>query len=634
MPRLAALISIALARALARGECKTMKTVRIGGAGGFLGDSQIGAPQLIPHVDYLVLDYLAELTLSLIARAQKKNPEGGYAVDFTDWIWKDNAHALKQRGVKIVTNAGGLNPRACRARMQQLAAEAGLTFKIAIVEGDDLRPRLAEFADEREMDTGAPYPKANVHSANAYFGAAPIAAALAAGADMVITGRVVDSALALGPLVHEFGWSLDEYDKLAMGSLCGHVLECGAQATGGLFTDWESVPDWAHIGYPIAACAPNGSFIISKPPGTGGLVAPATVAEQIVYEIGDPQNYTLPDVTCDFTQVRVEAMNEDHVRVTGAKGRAPSGRYKVCTTFQDGWRLIAIAPVLGRDAARKAVRQGEAVITRVEELLRARNLAPFRAKRIEPLGAEVTYGAQARTKDAREVICKIGVEHDDLEAFRYLLREIESPATSMAVGTTGWFGARPAPAPVMRVFSTLIERDRAPAFVELDGERFEIPATRIEPSAPAAPLPRGETVTPDPAWPRVPLIALAWARSGDKGDAFNIGVLAREPIYLLYIRSALSEEAVAAFFAHEFEGATASSVTRYEMPGLNGLNFHLRQSLGGGQMATLRLDALAKGKAQQLLDFEIAVPPAIALAAERALKARSDAHADNTMATS
>lgn len=590
-----------------------MKTIRIGGAGGFLGDSQIAAPQLLAHVDYLMLDYLAEATLSLIARAQQKNPQGGYAVDFTDWVWKDNLRALKERGVKIVTNAGALNPHACRARMQALAAEAGLSFKIAIVEGDDLRPRLDELASAREMDTGAPYPaRESVLSANAYLGAAPIAAALAAGADMVITGRVVDSALALGPLMHEFGWSARDYDKLAAGSLCGHVLECRAQATGGLFTDWEDVPDWAHIGYPIAECAADGSFVVAKPPGTGGLVSPAVVAEQIVYEIGDPQSYALPDVICDFSHVQVESAGEQRVRVSGARGRAPSGRYKVCTTYQDGWRMISIAPVVGRDAARKAVRQSEAVLERVEELLRAKNMAPFRAKRIEPIGAEISYGAQARAQSTREVACKIGVEHDDPEALKLLLREIESPATSMSVGTTGWFGARPAIAPVMRVFSTMIARDSVPARIEMEGANITAPEQANDTPAPApAPLPAGETATIDPAWPRAPLIALAWARSGDKGDAFNIGVLARRPEYLPYIRAALSEAAVMAFFAHEFEGAAAPSVTRYELPGLNGLNFHLRQSLGGGQMATLRLDPLAKGKAQQLLDFEIPTPPGL-----------------------
>ena len=596
--------------------------IRIGGAGGFLGDSQIAAPQLLAtgRLDYMVLDYLAEVTMSLLARAQAKNPAGGFARDFTDWVWKDNMAALKAQGVKLVTNAGGLNPRACRARMEELAAEAGLSFKIAIVEGDDLRARAAEFAGEHEMfsNAAAPPPE-HMLSINAYFGAQPIAVALAAGADVVITGRVVDSALVLGPLAHEFGWAWDDYDRLSAGSLCGHVLECGAQATGGLFTDWEEVPDWAHIGYPIAECRADGSFVVTKPEPTGGLCTPATVAEQILYEVGDPQSYALPDVICDFTQVRVEAVGQDRVRVSGARGRAPSGAYKVCLTFQDGWRCIALSPVVGRDAVRKAERQAAAVVERVNELLRARNLPPFRAVRVEPLGAEVTYGAQARTRDVREVICKIGVEHDDRAAIEVFLRELESPTTSMSVGSTGWFGARPTPAPVMRIFSFLLDRAEAPARVSLGDLTLTSEPAPVAAQAPPSAVPSGPAAEPR-AGERVttPLISLAWARSGDKGDAFNVGVIARKPEYLPYIRAALSEAVVQAFFAHEFEGARRPSVSRYEVPGLNALNFHLKESLGGGQMATLRLDALAKGKAQQLLDIEIPVPASLLAAVEAA----------------
>jgi hypothetical protein len=257
------------------------------------------------------------------------------------------------------------------------------------------------------------------------------------------------------------------------------------------------------------------------------------------------------------------------------------------------------------------------VIERVEELLRARNLPPFRAVRIEPLGAEATYGAQARTRDVREVICKIGVEHEDRAAIEVFLRELESPTTSMSVGSTGWFGARPTPAPVMRIFSFLLDRAEVPVSVSL-GEAVLHP--QIAPpaaQAPAAPIPPGPSAEPKPSErTTVPLISLAWARSGDKGDAFNIGVIARKPEYLPYIRAALSEDRVKAFFAHEFEGAKTPAVRRYEAPGFHALNFHLTESLGGGQMATLRLDALAKGKAQQLLDIEVAVP--VSLLAETA----------------
>jgi hypothetical protein len=593
-------------------------TVRIGGAGGFLGDSSTAAPQLIHggDLDYLILDYLAEATMSVLGRVRVKKPDEGYARDFTDWVWKDNLAAIKDRRVKIVTNAGGVNPRACRARMEQLAAEVGLSFRIAVVEGDDLISRVSEFAGRAEMFSGAAFPEAKtVLSANAYLGGFPIARALAEGADVVITGRVVDSALTLGPLIHEFGWTPDDVDQLASGSLAGHVIECGAQATGGLFTDWEDVPDWAHIGYPIVECAADGDFVVAKPPGTGGLVSPAVVAEQILYEIGDPQAYALPDVVCDFTTTKVEQVGENRVKVSGVKGYAPSGKYKVSVTHTDGWRCIAPMPVVGRDAARKAQRQSEAVLARVDEMLRDRNLGPFRATRIEIMGAESSYGAQARAQGTREVVARVGVEHDNRKAMDIFLREFDSPTTSMSVGTTGWFGGRPAISPVARVFSFLIDRadvhpkisigDRTIAVQEgassapFDPNRLVRPV--VDATAPAEP---GEMVA-------VPLVDVAWARSGDKGDAFNIGVIARDPKFMPWIRAALTEKKLLAFFAHEFEGGAHPGVLRYELPGLNALNFHCLDALGGGQFASLRLDPLAKGKAQQLLDMEIAVPAAL-----------------------
>ena len=594
------------------------KVVKIGGAGGFLGDSSVSTPQLLRAggLDYIILDYLAEATMAALGRMKSANPSEGYARDFTEWVWKDNLRELKAQGVRIVTNAGGVNPRACRARMEALAREAGLDFRIAVVEGDDLTERLGDLAGRglTEMFTGAPFPDpAKVFTANAYLGGRPIAAALAAGADMVITGRVVDSALTLGPLMHEFGWTDADLDRLSAGSLAGHVIECGAQATGGLFTDWEEVPDWAHIGYPIIECHADGSFVVTKPAGTGGLVSPAAVAEQILYEVGDPQAYALPDVVCDFADVRVEAAGPDRVRVTGARGYAPSGAYKVCVTFQDGARFLGAMPVVGRDAARKAERQAAAVLERVGEMLRDRNLPPFRDTRVEVLGAESSYGANARpeAQAAREVVARVGAEHEDAAALQLMMREFASPTTSMSVGSTGWFGGQPTISPVSRVFSILIPREEVPARVDVGGDCLTVTAER--PAAPFTPEMIERPATPaEPAlggeMAKVQLIDLAWARSGDKGDAFNVGVIARRPEYLPWIRSALTEDAVKTFFAHEFEGAEHPRVVRYEVPGLDALNFHCIQSLGGGQFASLRLDPLAKGKAQQLLDMELSVP--------------------------
>lgn len=598
------------------------KVIRIGGAGGFLGDSSVAAPQLLAggKLDYMILDYLAEATMSALGQLKAARPDQGFARDFTDWIWKDNLQELKAQGVKIVTNAGGLNPHACRARMEELAAAAGLSFKIAVVEGDDLSGRLPDLKARRltEMFTDAAFPEPEaVFSANAYFGGRPIAEALAAGADMVITGRVVDSALTLGPLMYEFGWTDRDYDLLSAGSLAGHVIECGAQATGGLFTDWQDVPDWAHIGYPVIECHADGSFVVTKPPGTGGLVSAAAVAEQILYEVGDPQAYALPDVVCDFTEVKVEEVGEHRVKVTGAKGYPPSDRYKVCVTFGDGFRFIGAMPVVGREAALKAQRQADAVLIRVGEMLRDRNLPPLRDSRVEVLGAEATYGANANPALAgvREVVARLGAEHESAEALGLMMREFASPTTSMSVGSTGWFGGAPTITPVCRVFSILLPREEIPAKVDVAGQTLTVEAERpprvYDPAATVRPPVPADPAADASPMKTVPLVQVAWARSGDKGDAFNIGVIARKPDFLPWIRAALTEARVKAWFAHEFMGAPAPKVVRYELPGMAALNFHCIQALGGGQFSSLRLDALAKGKAQQLLDIEIDVPAAL-----------------------
>ena len=322
------------------------KIVRIGGASGFWGDSSLGPVQLVREggIDYLVFDYLAELTMSILAGARMKRPEEGYATDFVTVALRSVLKQAVEKGIRIVSNAGGVNPKGCAAAVQALADELGVQVRIAIVEGDDVLPLAAAMraAGTVEMSSGEPMPERLV-TANAYLGALPVARALDAGADIVITGRCVDSAVTLGVLMHEFGWPADDFDRLAAGSLAGHIIECGCQATGGLHTDWASVPDWANIGYPIVECREDGSFVVTKPPETGGLVTPATVGEQLLYEIGDPAHYLLPDVVCDFRQVRMEQAGPHRVLVTGARGRPPTGTYKVSATAPAGLQGVRAA---------------------------------------------------------------------------------------------------------------------------------------------------------------------------------------------------------------------------------------------------------------------------------------------------
>ncbi len=587
--------------------------VRIGGASAFYGDTSLSAPQLIHggNLDYIIFDYLAEVTMMILARVKAKHPQLGYASDFVDVVMRENIRDIASQGIKVITNAGGVNPRACRDSLLSLADEYGIDLKVAIVEGDDLMPRLAELRERgiADMYSGEPWPE-TMMSINAYLGVQPIVDSLAMGADIVLTGRIPDSALTLGPLIHEFGWSYQDYDLLAQGSLAGHIIECGAQATGGLHTDWERVPDWAKIGYPVAECHADGSFIITKPQETGGLVTPATVGEQLLYEIGDPQAYILPDVVCDFTGVKIEQVDHDRVRVTGSVGRPPTDTYKVSAGFHDGYRCIAMLPVIGIDAARKAERQAKAVIERTRNMLRQRNFADYRAVLIELLGAEASYGANSRSRKTREVACKIAVEHDEREPLLIFAREVYAPVTSMSPGTTGWYEGRPSVSAIVRLFSFLIPKSELSITVTLDRETRPV-AVETEGSFDPITLPRlvipenqpvaGETAT-------VPLISLAWGRSGDKGNDCNIGIIARKPEYLPYIRAALIPDAVMRYMAHTFEGAKNPRVERFELPGFNAMNFLLHESLGGGGMASLRMDMLAKGMAQQLLDFPIPVP--------------------------
>jgi hypothetical protein len=295
-------------------------------------------------------------------------------------------------------------------------------------------------------------------TANAYLGALPIKAAFDGGADIVVTGRCADSALALGILMHEFGSAADDYDRLGAGSLVGHILECGPQATGGTFTDWESVPDWHNIGYPIAECAPDGSFVISKPNGTGGLIVPAVIAEQALYEIGDPAAYFLPDVTADFSQIHLTQIAPDKVRVEGARGRPPTSQSKVSATYQDGYRAVATVSIVGMDAARKAERTGEALIARARMLFRERGLPDFTDTLIEPLGAEASYGSASKARAAREVLLRLVVVHRSREAIELFARELGSIGLNCAPGATGINSGRPKPTPLVRLFTFFLDK--------------------------------------------------------------------------------------------------------------------------------------------------------------------------------
>lgn len=591
------------------------KSVRIGCASAFWGDTCSAAAQLVEgaELDYLVFDYLAEITLSIMAGAQMKNPDAGYAGDFVE-VLEPLLPQLAARGIKVISNAGGIHPQACAAALQAACQRAGVSLTIAVLGGDDLRPQLAALQQRgvRDMDSAEPLP-AQCVSANAYLGAPGIVAALQQGADIVITGRIVDSALVSGPLVHEFGWAWDDYDRLAQAALAGHLIECGAQCTGGNFTDWRQVPDYEHIGFPIAEIDPNGQILISKPDGSGGLISPLSVGEQLLYEIGDPGNYLLPDVICDFTQVRLTQQAANVVKVTGAKGRAPSDQYKVSATWPDGFKCTASCLMAGVEAVAKAERVSQAIISRTREMFSQRGWADYRRVDIELLGSEATYGPHARRQDSREVVIKIAVSHSHKQALVLFSREIAQAATGMAPGLTGIVGGRPTVYPMIRLFSFLLDKSACRLSLSLNGhtQPVALPApSGIESMPPsAAPLPAIQQDN-SVSMLEVPLLRLAVARSGDKGNHSNIGVMARRADYLPWIAATLTEATVAEWMAHVLD-PQRGRVTRWYLPGSHSLNFLLENSLGGGGVASLRIDPQGKAFAQQLLEMPIRIPASL-----------------------
>uniref|UniRef100_A0A3Q3WYU7 Uncharacterized protein n=1 Tax=Mola mola TaxID=94237 RepID=A0A3Q3WYU7_MOLML len=584
-------------------KSSSRSSVRIGCASGFWGDTATSVPQLIHggKLDFLVFDYLSEITMSLLTAAKAKSPNLGYTPDFVQVALAPFINDIARRGIRVVSNAGGVNPLACAHAIQEVVKKAGLDLKVAVVTGDDLMPHVRSLWQPLKMDDGSRHQMpGTLHSVNAYLGALPIRCCLDLGADIVVTGRCVDSAVALGPLMHTFRWEKTDYDLLAAGSLAGHLIECGAQSTGGIFTDWHKVPDWDNMGFPVVECSRDGSFVLSKPPKTGGLVSFGTVAEQLVYEIGDPRRYLLPDVTCDFSRVVLEEVPDvpgGAVRVTGAKGFTPSHDYKVCATYVDGFRATAVCPVGGPRAVEKARRTADSIIKRTKRMFKQLGLEDFSSINIQVLGAEDTYGANG----SREAVIWMAAHHKQKKALEVFSREIAPAGTGMGTTNTSH------ESPVLKPFFFLHPKSQLKVgSLKTKSEKFSDSGDG-ELSRPfwfsglCADVPSGAH--------SYRLEELAYTRSGDKGDSANIGVISRHPLFFPYLKKHLTSSVVEEYFSHLIQSGASNAVTRYSLPGIHGLNFVLQGSLGGGGVASLRSDPQGKAYGQMLLDLELSGLP-------------------------
>ncbi len=437
--------------------------IRIASGQGFWGDllsAPIDQVRKGP-IDYLVMDYLAEVTMSILQKQKRKDPALGYARDLVP-LMGEILPALVERKIGVITNGGGVNPAACRdaifasARKQRIRG-----LKIGVVLGDDILGRLPELQENgiplKNMESGAPLSTVadRVLSANVYFGAWPIVEALRQGAQIVITGRTTDTGLTLAPMIHEFGWAHDDWNMLAAGTVAGHILECGGQASGGNFSgDWRSVPDLAHIGFPIAEAHPDGTVVITKHEGTGGLVSVPTVSEQLLYEIGDPSMYITPDCIADFTSIRLEQEGKDRVRMSGVKGRPATEFYKVSISYLDGYTAIGTLTYAWPDALEKAQAADGILRARLADLgLR------FDEIRTEYLGYNSCHGPlAARQGELNEVVLRVGVRGHDAGAVERFGKELAPLILTGPPAVTGFAGGRPKPSEVVAYWPALMPK--------------------------------------------------------------------------------------------------------------------------------------------------------------------------------
>ena len=588
------------------------KKIRIGNAGGYWGDDQDvlyrqlkGGP-----LDYITMDFLAEITMSILKKQQARNTKLGYAKDFLVQLERC-LPLIVRKGVKVITNAGGINPQGLGREIIALARRLQLDLKVGVVYGDDITNQLYELTAAGEtfanLETGAALGdvRQRITSANVYLGAEPVVAALAAGCQVIVTGRVTDTGITLAPMIHEFGWSLVDWDRLAAGIVAGHIIECGAQASGGNLTDWHEVPSFYDIGYPIIEMHAGGEFYVTKHRRTGGLVSEKTVKEQLVYEMGDPAQYISPDAVAFFDTVRVEQAGPDRVRVYGVRGGPAPDRFKVSMAYDDGWKAEGEVLVCGPDVRAKAELLADVFWRKVgRRFARTATMA---------VGTGSIWPERLNRCEPNEIYLRFGVRDHDLAKINDFIKAVPAlilaGPSGMAVSTRG----RPQPQQVVAYWPALIRRTRiegkvltldTAGKVAFEQIPFPLRMGMGEPVSSDEPRRRRKPLKAGGARRTVKLRRLCYARSGDKGDTCNIGVLARSPRIYDWMLATLTAPVVRRFFADKVRGR----VVRYELDNLEGLNFLLEEALGGGGTNSLLVDPQGKTLSQALLEMEVEVP--------------------------
>lgn len=591
------------------------RKIRIGNAGGYWGDDLSALKRQLSggNLDYITMDFLAEITMSILQRQRKLNPDLGYAVDFLTQL-EECLPLIAKKGTRVISSAGGINPIGMGRKIVQMAQKQGLDIKVGVVYGDDIVDQLYELsaAGERfsNMETGEDFfdVRSRISSANIYLGAEPVVMALDQGCQVIVTGRVTDTGITLAPMIHEFGWDMDDWDKMAAGIVAGHLIECGCQVSGGNISDWHEIQSFHNIGYPIIEMEASGEFVVTKHSRTGGMVSEKTVKEQLVYEMGDPSNYISPDGVARFDTIQIKQTGKDRVRVWGIKGKPEPDFLKVSMSYDDGWKSSGEVLVCGPNTQKKA--------EIIADIFWRKLNHDYEATRTEMIGSGSIWPAPLSDYESNEILLRFGVRDHDLEKVKEFGKALSTLILSGPAGMAVTGQGRPKPKPVIAYWPALIHRSRVKAKVltiACDGSedfheilfpiRVQALPDTSEPKGSSRPKYKkssGKAVA-------CTLQDIAYARSGDKGDTCNVGVLARSGAIYDWLVDNLTSSAVRKFF----KGITFGEVTRYELDNIHALNFLLDQTLDGGGTRSLMIDPQGKTLAQALLQMPITVPSSL-----------------------